>query len=55
MQVDESGRRPHLEEFLAELDQELPLLSDAISNHYLSHLQTSRQLGDSKKIVIHLD
>jgi uncharacterized circularly permuted ATP-grasp superfamily protein/uncharacterized alpha-E superfamily protein len=43
--ADESGHRPALEEFLADLHQDLPLLADAISHHYLSHLQTSRQLA----------
>jgi uncharacterized circularly permuted ATP-grasp superfamily protein/uncharacterized alpha-E superfamily protein len=44
-QIDAEGRRPQLEEFLAGLDQDVPLLADAISHHYLSHLQTSRQLA----------
>ena len=43
--VDDQGRRPLLEEFLAGLHQDVPLLADAISHHYLSHLQTSRQLA----------
>jgi uncharacterized circularly permuted ATP-grasp superfamily protein/uncharacterized alpha-E superfamily protein len=42
---DETGRRPGLEDFLADLHQDLPLLADAISHHYLSHLETSRQLA----------
>jgi uncharacterized circularly permuted ATP-grasp superfamily protein/uncharacterized alpha-E superfamily protein len=42
---DETGHRPGLEDFLADLHQNLPLLADAISHHYLSHLQTSRQLA----------
>ncbi len=45
--ADEDGRRPRLERFLAELHRDLPLLADAISHHYLSHLQTSRQLAGS--------
>jgi hypothetical protein len=28
-----------------DLHQDVPLLADAISHHYLSHLQTSRQLA----------
>lgn len=43
--AEEDGRRPRLEEFLTELHQEVPQLADAISHHYLSHLQTSRQLA----------
>lgn len=43
--ADGDGRRPRLEEFLADLHRDLPLLADAIGHHYLSHLQTSRQLA----------
>lgn len=43
--LEGDGRRPRLEEFLADLHQDLPLLADAISHHYMSHLQTSRQLA----------
>lgn len=42
---DSQGRRESLEAFLARLDRELPQLSDAISHHYLSHLQVTRQLA----------
>jgi uncharacterized alpha-E superfamily protein len=42
---DDSGRRPRLEEFLTDLHKDLPLLAEAVSHHYLSHLQTSRQLA----------
>lgn len=45
--LDEHQRRPQLVEFLAHLEVELPKLADAISQHYLSHLQTSRQLSGS--------
>jgi uncharacterized circularly permuted ATP-grasp superfamily protein/uncharacterized alpha-E superfamily protein len=44
-QQDDTGRRPRLEDFLSDLHQDLPLLADAISHHYMSHLQTSRQLA----------
>jgi uncharacterized circularly permuted ATP-grasp superfamily protein/uncharacterized alpha-E superfamily protein len=43
--AEADGRRPRLEEFLADLHEDVPLLADAISHHYLSHLQTSRQLA----------
>ncbi len=43
--TDECGRRPALERFLADLYQDMPLLAEAISHYYLSHLQTSRQLA----------
>jgi uncharacterized alpha-E superfamily protein len=43
--ADESGRRVKLEEFLGGLHVDVPLLAEAISHHYLSHLQTSRQLA----------
>jgi uncharacterized circularly permuted ATP-grasp superfamily protein/uncharacterized alpha-E superfamily protein len=42
---EENGQRTQLDAFLADLQQKLPLLADAISDHYLSHLQTSRQLA----------
>ncbi len=42
---DEAGNRPSLDDFLGDLHTDLPLLADAISHHYLSHLQTSRQLA----------
>ncbi len=44
--TEADGRRPRLDQFLADLHQDLPLLADAISHHYLSHLQTSRQLAE---------
>jgi uncharacterized circularly permuted ATP-grasp superfamily protein/uncharacterized alpha-E superfamily protein len=43
--VDEHGHRSRLHTFLGELHDELPRLAEAISHHYLSHLQTSRQLA----------
>ncbi len=43
--AEPDGRRPRLEEFLADTYKDLPLLAEAISHHYLSHLQTSRQLA----------
>jgi uncharacterized circularly permuted ATP-grasp superfamily protein/uncharacterized alpha-E superfamily protein len=39
------GVRQHLGELLARLQRDLPLLSDAIVQHYLSHLQPSRHLA----------
>jgi uncharacterized alpha-E superfamily protein len=45
--VDKKGARPRLAEFLQELRRALPVLADAISHHYLSHLQPSRQLASS--------
>jgi uncharacterized alpha-E superfamily protein len=44
---DANGNRPRLDDFLGDLHTDLPLLADAISHHYLSHLQTSRQLAGS--------
>ena len=44
-QPDESGQRPLLQEFLDRLSANLPALSDALTQAYLSHLQTSRHLG----------
>ncbi len=42
--VDE-GTRPALRDLLAHVDGWLPILSDAITQQYLSHLQTSRHLA----------
>jgi uncharacterized circularly permuted ATP-grasp superfamily protein/uncharacterized alpha-E superfamily protein len=42
---DECGGRPALEDLLVRLASALPALSDAITQTYLSHLQTSRHLG----------
>lgn len=42
---DESGQRPRLQELLDRLSKNLPALSDALTQTYLSHLQTSRHLG----------
>lgn len=39
------GQRPYLEALLARLEAELPVLSDTLTQHYLSHLQTSRHLA----------
>jgi uncharacterized alpha-E superfamily protein len=39
------GVRDQLEILLSSIDCELPLLSDAITSHYLSHLLPSRHLG----------
>ncbi len=39
------GRRPHLEELLGRLTAILPVLSDAITQTYLSHLQAPRHLS----------
>lgn len=43
-QPDDDGVRGLLEELLASLEADIPRLSDAISNHFLSHLQVSRHL-----------
>jgi uncharacterized circularly permuted ATP-grasp superfamily protein/uncharacterized alpha-E superfamily protein len=47
VQVHDPPLRPHLDAFFANLDRMLPMLSDAIAHHYLSHLQPSRQLAGS--------
>lgn len=44
-QPDEDGVRGQLEDLLAYLEDDIPRLSDAISNHFLSHLQVSRHLA----------
>jgi uncharacterized circularly permuted ATP-grasp superfamily protein/uncharacterized alpha-E superfamily protein len=42
---DECGGRPALDDLLTRLGSALPALSDAITQTYLSHLQTSRHLA----------
>jgi uncharacterized alpha-E superfamily protein len=42
---DDGGRRTELEKLLSRLAAELPAVSDAITQTYLSHLQTSRHLA----------
>lgn len=46
---DESGQRTLLQELLDRLSANLPALSDALTQAYLSHLQTSRHLGTNMK------
>jgi uncharacterized alpha-E superfamily protein len=43
--VIEDGTRPALRDLLAHVAGWLPILSDAITQQYLSHLQTSRHLA----------
>ncbi len=47
-QLNEQNQRSNLEEFLARLESDLPLLSDAITSSFLSHLQLSRQLASEQ-------
>jgi len=44
-EADAKGGRPELENLLDLLASDLPALSDAMTQTYLSHLQTSRHLG----------
>lgn len=46
----EEGARPALRDLLAHVDGWLPILSDAITQQYLSHLQTSRHLATPNEI-----
>ena len=48
VQVDESGLRPHLLELLDHLEGEIPVLNDALTRSYFSHLQMSRQFSKSE-------
>jgi uncharacterized alpha-E superfamily protein len=43
--VDAEGHRPELRELLGRLATALPALSDALTQTFLSHLQTSRHLA----------
>ena len=44
-QANETGSRLMLKELIDRLADNLPALSDALTQTYLSHLQTSRHLG----------
>ena len=46
-EVNGAGRRSHLETMLTRLLTDLPLLSDTITHHYLSHAEPSRHLAAS--------
>ena len=46
--ISAKNTRPHLEELLVRLEAELPVLSDKITHHFLSHLQTSRHLRPAR-------
>ena len=43
--VDDDGTRGELDALLARLETDLPTCADAITRHYLSHLQAARQLA----------
>jgi len=42
---DPSGYRPELETLLGRLETDIPILSDALTQHYFTHLQPPRQFG----------
>ena len=42
--ITAKSHRPHLDELLARMETDVPVLSDKITHHFLSHLQTSRHL-----------
>jgi uncharacterized alpha-E superfamily protein len=44
-QIARNGRRTQLDAFLAQLNQDLPALSDTITHHYLSHAESTRHLS----------
>ncbi|MDR3636941.1 MAG: circularly permuted type 2 ATP-grasp protein [Isosphaeraceae bacterium] len=43
--ADADGRRTGLDDLLARLEADLPVLADSLTRHYLSHLQVSRQFA----------
>ncbi len=45
--LNSAGVREQLDALLSQLDSEVPLLSETITSHYLSHLLTSRHLASS--------
>jgi hypothetical protein len=44
-EISSDGQRPYLELLLTGLLSDLPLLSDTITHHYLSHAEPSRHLA----------
>lgn len=47
----EDGTRPLLAELLEHVGGWLPIISDSITQHYLSHLQTSRHLAQQEPVL----
>ncbi len=43
--VIQDGERPNLQALIDELGDLLPVLSDSITQQYLTHLQTTRHLA----------
>jgi len=44
----DEGLRPQLDELLTRLGKQIPLLSDTITQNYLTHVQASQQLATLK-------
>jgi uncharacterized alpha-E superfamily protein len=44
----QDGKRPQLDELLKHVGGWLPIISDSITQHYLSHLQTSRHMAQQE-------
>jgi len=51
-QATEEGVRQHLDELLTRLGQQIPFLSDKITQNYLTHVQASRQLATLENGVV---
>jgi uncharacterized alpha-E superfamily protein len=45
--VDQSGYRPELEDLLGKIETDIPILSDALTRNYFSHLEPPRQFSRS--------
>ncbi|MEA2629874.1 MAG: hypothetical protein QOE66_93, partial [Chloroflexota bacterium] len=45
--VDQSGYRPDLEDLLSRIEADIPVLSDALTRNYFSHLEPPRQFSRS--------
>ena len=52
VKADPDGRRAALEALLSRLAVALPAISDALTQHYLSHLQTSRHLSEGSRLDV---
>jgi len=48
--VSEDGRRSHLATLLTRLLTDLPVLSDTITHHYLSHVESARHLATNMPV-----
>jgi uncharacterized alpha-E superfamily protein len=46
---DEAGRRVRLDALMEQLEKDLPRMSDSLTRQFLTHLQSSRQMGVDRR------